>query len=72
MLAGSSGSSEGDWLEARPKQEREDGRQDQQRGERRQGHAADHGPAERGVLLAPLLERQRHRDHPRDHGATRS
>src|SRR5208337_4249450 len=43
-------------------EQREDGRQDQQRGEGRQGHAADHGPAERRVLLTPLLESQRHGD----------
>src|SRR5271165_1310445 len=52
-------------------EQREDGWQDQQGCEGCQGHAADHGPAERRVLLASRLESQRHGDHPRDHGATR-
>src|SRR5271166_3647513 len=36
-------------------EQREDGRQDQQGCKGCQGHAADHGPAERRVLLTPLL-----------------
>src|SRR5713226_5301507 len=41
---------------------------EEQRGERRHGQAADDGAAERGVLLAPLAEAERHRQHADDHG----
>ncbi len=51
--------------------QREDRGEHQQRGERGHHQPADHGPAERGLHLAALLQRQRHRHHADGHGAGR-
>ena len=54
---------------ARPWTSGEDGRQHEQRRERRGDQAADDGPAQRGRLLAALAQAQGHRHHAGDHGA---
>src|ERR687888_2127681 len=51
-----------------PAQEAVDDRDEEQRGERRHRESADHGAAQRRVLLAALAEPERHRQHADDHG----
>ena len=48
-------------------QQREQGGNEDQRGDRRQHQPADHRPAERRILFAALAKTQRHRDHADDH-----
>src|SRR4051812_20928403 len=43
-----------------------DGRHEEQRRDGREQQAADHGPAQRGVLLGAFAQAQRHRDHADD------
>ena len=43
------------------------GRHEEQRCQRRHGQSADHGTAERGVLLTSLAKREGHRHHADDH-----
>ena len=48
-------------------QQAEDGRDEEQRGDGGHDQAADHGAAERRVLLAAFAQAERHRDHADDH-----